>query len=150
MSAPTTGADYAGCRSDEHYRCVRHGGKMTAPDECVTIDVLDAVRAERTRQFAKYGTNSDIEDGTGPNTAWLGHLASYLPAKAIEGELRQNYEEYEAETGKPTWVHLVLEEVAEAFAEDDPVRLREELVQVAALAVSWIEKLDERKEKAGG
>ena len=41
-------------------------------------------------------------------------------------------------------MHLVREEVAEAFAESDPARLREELIQVAALAVSWVEKIDAR------
>jgi hypothetical protein len=40
---------------------------------------------------------------------------------------------------------LVREEVAEVFQETDPVKLREELVQVAALAVSWIEKIDARQ-----
>ena len=35
-----------------------------------------------------------------------------------------------------------MEEVAEAFEEHDPARLRSELVQVAAVAVAWVEKID--------
>lgn len=37
---------------------------------------------------------------------------------------------------------VLLEEVFEALAEDDPQRIREELVQVAAVAVKTIEALD--------
>ena len=40
---------------------------------------------------------------------------------------------------------ILMEEVGEAaraVLEDDPARLREELVQVAAVAVQWIEQVD--------
>lgn len=39
---------------------------------------------------------------------------------------------------------MLLEEVAEAFAESDDARLRAELVQVAAVAQAWIESIDRR------
>lgn len=42
------------------------------------------------------------------------------------------------------WLHILREEVAEAFAETDPVALRGELVQVAAVAVAWAEAIDRR------
>ena len=41
-------------------------------------------------------------------------------------------------------MHLLREEIAEVFVESDADRLREELIQVAALAVSWVEKIDAR------
>jgi len=44
--------------------------------------------------------------------------------------------------GTLTWRHVLEEEVAEVFAEVDPAALRAELVQVAAVAVQWIEALD--------
>lgn len=43
-----------------------------------------------------------------------------------------------------TWRDILLEEVYEVFAETDPARLREELVQVAAVAVAWVEAIDRR------
>lgn len=47
-------------------------------------------------------------------------------------------------TGHLTWRDILWEEVREAFAESDRDRLREELVQVAAVAVSWVNALDRR------
>jgi hypothetical protein len=109
--------------------------------------VLTDVAAERGRQIARYGTNSDLADGTGLDERWLGHGLDPLQqhtAWDIQIDFRADYEAHEAEHGKPTWMHLVREEVAEAFQESDPARLRAELIQVAALCVSWIEKLDAR------
>ena len=108
-----------------------------------TVRVLTDVSVERAKQRARYGSNDDLEWGTGPETRWLIPF-TYEPATAVERILRADYEEYEEATGKPTWVHLLREELAEAFAETDPIRLREELIQVAALAVSWAEKIDAR------
>lgn len=106
-----------------------------------TIAVLRMVAAERQRQEARYGdANKSTQSGTGPETRWL------LPytrdgAADIQADLRSDYEDYEAEA-PVTWAHLVREEVAEAFElpEGDP-RLVDELVQVAALCVSWVERL---------
>lgn len=113
-----------------------------------TTPVLLDVAAERSRQVARYGHNDDLQDGTGPRTAWLLPVAAH-PATEIEQIFRGDYEDYEEETGKPTWAHLVREEIAEAFQEADPERLREELIQVAALAVSWVETLDARTAEQG-
>lgn len=113
------------------------------PDEVATQRVLAEVAEERARQRDQYGSNADLEDGTGPETRWLAPFTG-ASAEQIEARLRVSYEDYEAEAGKPTWVHLVLEEVAEAFQESDPAALRRELLQVAALAVSWVEKIDAR------
>lgn len=107
------------------------------------VTVLEDVLAERFRQVRKYGSNEDLEFGTGPEARWLLPYTS-ASAEMIEKDLRADYEEFEEDAGKTTWVHLIREEVAEAFKEEDPERLREELVQVAALAVSCIEQLDAR------
>lgn len=106
-----------------------------------TRAVLDLVLAERQAQEARYGhANEVLEDGTGPGTTWLLPLTA-ASAKQVQSAFRMNYEEFEFDTGAPTWMHLVREEVAEAFQEDDPDRLAEELIQVAALCVSWVERL---------
>ena len=48
------------------------------------------------------------------------------------------------ERGSLAWDGILLEEVYEAFAEEDPIKLRSELVQVAAVAVQWIAAIDRR------
>ena len=123
-------------------RCARHGGTALANNVCRTSSVLEDVADERSRQFARYGTNEDLEHGTG--TPWL-FPVSQLPASAVEASFRAEYEDVETTVGRPNWMRLVREEVAEAFAETDPARLREELIQVAALCVSWVEKIDQQE-----
>jgi hypothetical protein len=142
MVVVSTGEDYAACtREPGETRCKIHGGRMGQHAEgCQTVNVLSDVRAERARQFARYGTNEDLLDGTGPEVEWF----RFYPAHRVERILRDQYEAHEREFGKPTFRHLVAEEIAEAFQENSPKRLREELLQVAALAVSWIEKIDAR------
>ena len=50
-----------------------------------------------------------------------------------------------ARAGHPYWSAILVEEVAEAVAEiGDDAKLRAELVQVAAVAVAWIEAIDRR------
>jgi hypothetical protein len=107
--------------------------------EIRTKRVLEEVGLHRSEQRARYGTNDDLVDGTGPQVQWLLPIAFHRAA-VTEKMLRGEYEQHE----RPTWMHLVREEVAEAFMESDPARLREELIQVAALCVSWVETLDAR------
>jgi hypothetical protein len=107
-----------------------------------TRGVLQDVLEERRRQFDRYGTNADTEDGTGPNVQWLWPFARQS-AHQIEEIFRDDYLAFERHH-PVTWAHLVREEVAEAFAESDPERLEAELIQVAALCVSWVEKIRAR------
>lgn len=44
--------------------------------------------------------------------------------------------------GTLTWIDILWEEVCEAAECHDPKRLREELIQVAATAIAWVEKID--------
>ena len=107
-----------------------------------TRTILEMVFAERQSQEARYGgTNDKLESGTGPGTAWLLPY-TFDSAQQIQRQVRYDYEDWEAEGQLPTWLHLVREEIAEAFElhEDDP-NLVAELVQVAALCVSWVERL---------
>lgn len=113
---------------------------MNAEQHRVMEGVLNRVRQERARQFNQYGSNDDVKDGTGPEARWLAPL-SWESAAAVETRFRADYEEFEAETGSPTWVHLIREEVAEAFQENDDAALVAELTQVAALCVNWVEKI---------
>lgn len=137
--------EYAGGNA----RTTQRGTDMIARErwQIRTIVVLENVFEERLRQVAKYGHNEDLQFGTGPDVQWLPED----PDRAVRIELifRRDYEKHEARNGKPTWMHLIREEVAEAFKESDPDRLEAELTQVAALCVSWIEKIRaERDEEA--
>lgn len=96
--------------------------------------VLTEVADERGRQHAVYG-EQELPDGTGGRNAIT--MADVIRFDADE----------QARRGLLTWKLILDEEVHEAFAETDPKRLREELVQVAAVACQWIEALDRRAER---
>lgn len=98
-----------------------------------TVAVLDEIREERTRQDARWG-EQNWPDGTGTEKdATISRLTRQLCDAAHRA-------------GDVTWRHILLEEVYEATAEEDLVALRAELVQVAAVAVNWIEAIDRRVE----
>lgn len=96
--------------------------------------VLEDVVDERAQQDEKWGVQAH-PDGTG------GELADRQCAEA------KSWTEVQARRGKVTWRDILDEEVKEAFSESDRRRLREELVQVAAVAVAWIEDIDRRGER---
>ncbi|MCT9935107.1 hypothetical protein N5079_33390 [Planotetraspora sp. A-T 1434] len=98
--------------------------------------VLADVAAERAAQDARWGLQ-EHPDGTGPEYAPDADLAKRAVADALA-------------EGRLTWRHILHEEVLEAFAEDDASRLREELIQVAAVAVTWVQDMDRRAQSAGG
>jgi len=93
--------------------------------------VLAEVAAERGRQDATWGEQNHA-DGTGRD---CDKVSADRAREACERSFRE---------GWGSWSHILREEVAEAFAESDPVRLREELIQVAAVAAAWVEAIDRR------
>ena len=110
--------------------------------------VLAEVDAERRAQDAKWGEQNH-PDGTGDQA-----LLPYLPTSEPSGRATYGTLAYRARqecdarhrAGTGTFADILLEEVGEALAEDDPARLRAELVQVAAVAVAWAEAIDRRAE----
>ncbi|WP_432932900.1 hypothetical protein ACQPZZ_16245 [Microbispora sp. CA-135349] len=97
--------------------------------------VLSDVAAERVAQDAMWGLQ-EHPDGTGP---------AYAP----EADLAKQAVTDAAAEGLLTWRHILYEEVLEAFAEDDTDRLRTELIQVAAVAVKWVQDFDRRRSCGG-
>lgn len=91
--------------------------------------MLSIVR-ERERQDEMWGEQNH-PDGTGRFLAKHALWARQATERATED-------------GSLTWRHILWEEVGEAFAESDPVALRKELAQVAAVALAWIEAIDRR------
>jgi hypothetical protein len=108
-------------------------GHVRRTEDPIWATLLE-VYAETQRQEARYGADNEVAlDGTGPDsTIWW--PLSTRGAAWVESAFRLNYE---SRTGSISWAHLVREEVAEAFKESDPARLREELTQVAALCANW-------------
>lgn len=102
-----------------------------------TAAILDEVLAERVRQDARWGVQSHPDGTGGPHRV------------VAANEARQQYE-LAAADGALTYLHIMEEEVREAFAETDAPTLRAELIQVAAVAVQWVEKLDREAGRASG
>jgi len=109
------------------------------PDEFTDCAIND-VWKERVRQDKKWGTGRILPNATRPR---FGGARVQL-AKEARYSCDDAFDE-----GEGTWRHILQEEVCEAFAEDDPEELRKELVQVAAVAVAWIESLDRQKFMGG-
>lgn len=97
----------------------------------ITTLVADEVVAERARQDDRWGEQNH-PDGTGS------------PAQIARSESTRRDCEAAAASDRLTWCDVLREEVAEAFAESDPGLLRAELLQVAAVAMAWVEHLDRR------
>jgi hypothetical protein len=96
-----------------------------------TPGVLIEVEIERVRQDRKWGIQNH-PDGTNKCYADLAAISKERTEVAAKG-------------GNLTWRHILEEEVFEATSEVDPTKLRNELLQVAAVAVAWIECLDRKK-----
>ncbi|QDQ93726.1 hypothetical protein FND50_25185 [Rhodococcus sp. WB9] len=94
----------------------------------VPLKILNEIRAERARQDEKWGEQNHF-DGTGPG---------YQKHAEAARQRCQNA----AALGLVSFKDILDEEVNEAYAEDDSAKLRAELIQVAAVAVAWVEKLD--------
>jgi len=105
-----------------------------ADEATTTFRVLEDVAAERARQRARFGEQR-LADGTGGTF------------RAAGRRLSQRRCDRATAAGRVTWTHVLEEEVSEVLAETDPERLRAELVQVAAVAVQWIEALDRRRRR---
>lgn len=103
-----------------------------------TVDVLVEVGHERERQDVKWGEQNH-PNGTGPDVNIV-HVGGVTNAELAE-RARERTNRCAAR-GTVTYEQILTEEWAEAIACDDPAALRAELIQVAAVAVAWVEKID--------
>lgn len=104
------------------------------------ISVLAEVSAERKRQDARWGVQNHPDL---PPDVQFNHPCGYfeLPlADMARAECELAFKQC-----RGSYAHIFVEEVCEAIeAGRDPASLRAELVQVAAVAVAWIECIDRR------
>lgn len=122
-----------------YFKIVEEDGEEFIDIDSLTSTVLEDVHDERTRQDKRWGTQNH-PDGTGLDD-WLWSL---------DPDLQKAENDRAVKRGDLTFADILVEELAEALAETDPVKLREELVQVAAVAVAWIEKLDREEDRRRG
>ena len=90
------------------------------------------VRREREAQDLKWGEQNH-PDGAEPEYFRIKARISREACQMAAAEDRTN------------WRLILLEEVHEALAEEDPAKIRTELIQVAAVAMTWVEAIDRRK-----
>lgn len=95
--------------------------------------IMQEVVAERFRQEEKF-PGQQLPDGNDTSAKTMGLLA----------KLAKNRCDQASADGVLTWHDVLLEEVAEALAETDQDALREELIQVAAVAMRWAQDIDRR------
>lgn len=94
--------------------------------------LFDQLAEERRAQDAKW-SEQNHPDGTG----------SEVDKRMAEG--CRYICDMNFKRGRGTWKDILLEETYEAFAERNPAKLREELLQVAAVALNWAQAIDRRR-----
>jgi len=118
----------------------------TFKDEAQSTKIYTIVRdviSERYNQLEKWGVqhHHDIPEYSDPASFRRFHQ------DAADG-YKSQFRAAEALAYGPSWHIILMEELHEALAEagpgGDPVALREELVQTAAVVLAWIEDLDGR------
>lgn len=101
------------------------------------------VRQERIRQLQKWGPQTH-PDGTGPDAVLAGRPMSFYAT------LLKNFNDNKTVGDHDyTWLAILLEEVFEAAEETDLAKLREELIQVQAVAQAWVEDIDKNGDLRG-
>lgn len=101
-------------------------------------DILVDILKERDAQDDRWGEQNH------PDVAHPASVACHQE-KASDWKYRN---ERRVRSGKLSWDGILLEEAFEAAGETDPERLIAELIQVAAVAVAWIEAIKRRTPQA--
>lgn len=98
-------------------------------------EILADVADERLRQVRMWGVQRHLD------------LAPLTKTRAPAAERQVRSYNWDADNdGMTTWDGILLEEVYEAFNAPTPELMAKELVEVAAVAVAWVEDLRSRGE----
>lgn len=107
------------------------------------MSVFEEVMAERARQDARWGVQDHPNVFT-PEQPRLRCILSYHDLPATDSA--RTICDLRHKQGIGSWADIAVEEMCEAVEKgDDDVACREELVQLAAVVVAWIECIDRRK-----
>lgn len=114
---------------------------MNAEQMLAMGNVIHEVMDERLRQDAKWGIQDHPDIPSGCKHP---HLFFDIPtADAARAFCQDAFRR-----GTGSFAHILTEEVSEAIEDaDTPERLRAELIQVAAVCVAWVEKIDRDAKK---
>lgn len=104
------------------------------------LGVYLEVALERSAQDQKWGQQNHPDLG---EAALANQLSREMFSVFADSYKASN--DAAVKAGTIDWTGILLEEVYEALAEEDTAKLREELVQSAAVIVAWIEAIDRRK-----
>lgn len=100
---------------------------MSYPD--YVRGVLREVDEEMDRSTEKHGDQRHLP---------LGGSVGFTQAATV----RRAITDRKTEKGTVTWADILYEEVMEALAEEDPIAMRAELVQVSSVAAKMVEVID--------
>ena len=115
-------------------RADRHGLRVAITNEALI---------ECERQDEKWGADRDHPNGTGPDLT-LSLPTDYdgeATASVLAAWAKSRCDDA-AEAGETTYEQIATEEFFEALAEVDPAALRVELIQLQAVLVQWVAKID--------
>lgn len=127
----TTGTDEVSQRRARKQATPKQGPKALSTTQAVLLEI----EAERKAQDARWGEQNHAQGGgVDPSKAYPYYENLANSWKRINDErITKSVLGFDG---------ILLEEVYEALAEADPVKRREELVQVAGVAVLMIEAID--------
>lgn len=107
-------------------------------DPLATIETAMDVIGERSRQDRQWGAANHPSLPAG-----VRHACAFFGIPTADAMRLMCQDAFRRGTG--SYAHVLLEEVAEAIEDaNEPAKLRAELVQVAAVAMKWIEAIDRR------
>lgn len=118
--------------------------EMTGKEKLTVTEVLNEVLKERIKQHSKWGEqNHPCLD-----QVLLNRNGSCTPQRmCMEYEIPNEKRAkdmcdiaFKREQG--TWAHIAVEEMSEVVSAFDIHKRREELIQLAAVCVAWVEKID--------
>lgn len=106
-------------------------------------EIVDEVH----RSLDKHGDQRHVPLGMGPETLPLDlgvpvYRQTRAEALALLATRATDARSFSQGDGSVTWRDILTEEVFEAYAEQDPQHIREEMIQVAAVAMKIIDKID--------
>lgn len=112
------------------------GKTVTIAEELeLTDEILKEFRSERIRQILKWGHQNHPDFPAGRDLE---------NAKIDRDEVIRDVDEA-FKNGQGNWWYILSEEAFEAFAVENNEELEEELIQVGAVVVAWIQNLRERR-----